>query len=317
MNNKVRVAGVKLVIDSNMMAIFPIKNLDQEFLYYLISHLCLYKIADTSTIPQINNKHILPLKVVLPSLPEQRVIARVLSAWDRAVETAEQLLVNSHQQKKALMQQLLSGKKRLPGFSEPWISCAIGKLLKEIKRPVVWDDNCYYRLLSVKRRSEGVVLREVLPGSKILTKKMNQVKSGDFIISKMQIVHGAMGLVKHEHHDCHVSDSYICLNPKSDDALDICFFSWFCAQKIIYHKAFLCSHGVHIEKMSFDFQEFLKEKIVIPACVDEQKAIAAVLSSADREIETLQQQLAGLKQEKKALMQQLLTGKHRVKIDET
>ncbi|WP_447773730.1 restriction endonuclease subunit S [Aeromonas veronii] len=258
---------------------------------------------------------------LIPPLPEQKKIAQILSTWDRAISTTEQLLTNSQQQKKALMQQLLTGKKRLLDkngvrFSGEWKAQRIGSLLKEVKRPVQWDDDSEYHLLSVKRRSEGVVLREILKGSDILTKKMNTALAGDFLISKMQVVHGATGLVTEEFNKCHISDSYIALRPKDDEKIDIAFFSWFSKQKIMYHKAFLCSYGVHIEKMTFNFNMFVKEKVVIPSTLEEQQKIATILSTADQEISALQQKLAALKQEKQALMQQLLTGKLRVKVEE-
>ncbi|MFM4828372.1 restriction endonuclease subunit S [Aeromonas rivipollensis] len=265
----------------------------------------------------INQQDVKSLSFPLHPLPEQKKIAQILSTWDRAISSTEQLLANSQQQKKALMQQLLTGKKRLLDnngvrFSGEWKAQRIGSLLKEVKRPVQWDDDSEYHLLSVKRRSEGVVLREILKGSDILTKKMNTALAGDFLISKMQVVHGATGLVTEEFNKCHISDSYIALRPKDDEKIDIAFFSWFSKQKIMYHKAFLCSYGVHIEKMTFNFNMFVKEKVVIPATLEEQQKIAAVLSTADQEITTLQQKLDALKQEKKALMQQLLTGKLRV-----
>ena len=260
------------------------------------------------------------LKIKLPPLPEQKKIAKILSTWDKAITITEQLLANSQQQKKALMQQLLTGKQRLLDnngvrFSGEWKDVEIGKVLKEVKRPVDWDDAADYKLLSVKRRSEGVVLREVLKGTEILTKKMNIAQSGDFLISKMQIVHGAAGVVPDEFDGFHISDSYISLTPKDARKLDIHFFAWFAKQKLMYHKAFLCSYGVHIEKMTFNFKLFLKEKISVPASIEEQQKIAAVLSTADLEIAALQQKLDAFKQEKKALMQQLLTGKRRVKLN--
>lgn len=269
----------------------------------------------------INLQVLKPLVILTPPLSEQKKIAKILSTWDKAISTTEQLLANSQQQKMALMQQLLTGKKRLLDkngvrFSGEWKAQRIGSLLKEVKRPVQWDDDSEYHLLSVKRRSEGVVLREILKGSDILTKKMNTALAGDFLISKMQVVHGATGLVTEEFNKCHISDSYIALRPKDGEKIDIAFFSWFSKQKIMYHKAFLCSYGVHIEKMTFNFNMFVKEKVVIPATLEEQQKIATILSTADQEISALQQKLDALKQEKKALMQQLLTGKRRVKVEE-
>jgi type I restriction enzyme S subunit len=273
-----------------------------------------------SALQEISLTELRKVRTLLPPILEQKKIADILSAWDKAIIVTEKLLTNSQQQKKALMQQLLTGKKRLRDengnkFQGEWGNSQIGTLLKEIKRPVQWNDNDEYRLLSVKRRSEGVVLREKLKGYQILTKKMNYVKSGDFLISKMQVVHGATGLVTSEFDNHHISDSYIALNSKNPSILDIRFFSWICKQKKMYHKAYLCSYGVHIEKMTFNFKMYLQEKVCIPKTSEEQQKITAVLSAADAEISTLEKKLACLKDEKKALMQQLLTGKRRVKVE--
>lgn len=294
-----------------------------DFLYLLFNHADSRKqITEQSTGTKV--KHTSPDRLcsvigLIPPLLEQKKIAQILSTWDKAISVTEKLLANSQQQKKALMQQLLTGKKRLlddngNNFHGEWKSFQIGTLLKEIKRPVQWNDNDEYSLLSVKRRSEGVVLREKLKGHQILTKKMNYVKSGDFLISKMQVVHGATGLVTSEFNNHHISDSYIVLNSRNPSILDIQFFSWICKQKIMYHKAYLCSYGVHIEKMTFNLQMYLQEKVCIPKTSEEQQKIATVLSAADAEISILEKKLACLKDEKKALMQQLLTGKRRVSL---
>ncbi|EQB4428965.1 restriction endonuclease subunit S [Enterobacter hormaechei subsp. hoffmannii] len=294
-----------------------------DFLYLLFNHADSRKqITEQSTGTKV--KHTSPDRLcsvigLIPPLLEQKKIAQILSTWDKAISVTEKLLANSQQQKKALMQQLLTGKKRLlddngNNFHGEWKSFQIGTLLKEIKRPVQWNDNDEYSLLSVKRRSEGVVLREKLKGHQILTKKMNYVKSGDFLISKMQVVHGATGLVTSEFNNYHISDSYIVLNSRNPSILDIQFFSWICKQKIMYHKAYLCSYGVHIEKMTFNLQMYLQEKVCIPKTSEEQQKIATVLSAADAEISILEKKLACLKDEKKALMQQLLTGKRRVSL---
>ena len=252
--------------------------------------------------------------LILPPLPEQKKIAAILSTWDRAIEGTEKLLANSQQQKKALMQQLLTGKKRLPGFTGEWKTVTIGSLLKEAKRPVEWKDDNFYKLLSVKRRSEGVILREVLHGTKILTKKMNYAKSGDFLISKMQVVHGASGLVPEHLDNHHISDSYIALRAKNPEKFDIEFFSWLSKERVMYHKTFLCSYGVTIEKMTFNFNMYLKENIKIPPTVTEQRSISQLLNTTENEITALESDLSRLRQEKKALMQQLLTGKIRVAV---
>ena len=316
----------EVAFNQDIKALLARANVDGLFLSFLLSG-NKHKIKNLVTTAghgtgRLDTDSLKEFPVDLPPLPEQRKIAKILSTWDKAITTAEMLIETSKQQKKALMQQLLTGKKRLvnpetgKAFEGEWVQEEIGNLLKEVKRPVEWDDDTDYHLLSVKRRSEGIVLREVLNGHKILTKKMNLAKEGDFLISKMQVVHGASGLVTSKFDNCHISGSYISLVPKDSDLLDIEFFSWLSKQKKMYHQAFLCSYGVHIEKMTFNFKLYLKEKITLPSNVSEQQKIASVLTAADKEIEVLEAKLSHFKQEKKALMQQLLTGKRRVKVNE-
>lgn len=108
MGNKVRIAAVPFYIDSNMMALFPHKTsfLSSEFLYYLIITQQLSKIADTSSIPQINNKHIIAYTVAIPSLPEQQKIADCLSSIDELITAEAQKLDTLKAHKKGLIQQL-------------------------------------------------------------------------------------------------------------------------------------------------------------------------------------------------------------------
>ncbi len=107
MTNKVRVNSIPVIMDSNLMAIIPIKNLlNSEFIYYYILKEKLYKIADTSTIPQINNKHIEPYKINLPSLKEQQKIATYLSAIDTKIESLQTQIAKTQTFKKGLLQQL-------------------------------------------------------------------------------------------------------------------------------------------------------------------------------------------------------------------
>lgn len=309
MNNKVRIADVDFVIDSNMMAIFPAKGLDQEFLYYLILHLRLYKIADTSTIPQINNKHILPLKVGIPSLSEQKIIAKILSTWDQALTTAEQLLANSQQQKKALMQLLLSGKQRLPEFSSKWQTVRFGEAFRER----VETGFIELPLLSITSE-EGVIDREETgrkDTSNADKSKYLRICPGDIGYNTMRMWQGVSGLSALEGL---VSPAYTVLTPQL--GIDPLFAAYLFKLPSLVHVFYRHSQGLVSDTWNLKYANFAKIKWSIPG-VEEQKAIAAVLSSADREVESLQQQLAGLKQEKKALMQQLLTGKRRVNIDET
>jgi type I restriction enzyme S subunit len=107
MNNKVRITKVDSFIDTNLMALTPRPEiLHYEFLYYKIFDVKLYKIADSSTIPQINNKHIEPFKIWLPSLSEQQKIANFLSAIDSNIGSVSTKLEQTQNFKKGLLQQM-------------------------------------------------------------------------------------------------------------------------------------------------------------------------------------------------------------------
>ncbi|MCR4507781.1 restriction endonuclease subunit S [Pseudomonas sp. 32.2.56] len=314
---QVAMLGIQAATNQACAAIVLKQNYDGEFYFYYLQSRYEYirGLSNSGSQENLSAGLIKEITVPIPPVAEQAKIAKILSTWDKAITITEQILEKTQLQKKSLMQWMLTGKRRFADFADEWQKITLSSLIKEVKRPVAWDDSSEYKLLSVKRRSEGVVLREVLLGHQILTKKMNVAHSGDFLISKMQVVHGAMGLVSTQHHAHHISDSYICLIPKDEKKIDMVFFAWYCKQKTMYHKAYLCSYGVHIEKMTFNFELFLKEKIEIPPSIKEQQKIASALSTVDQEIAVLQQKLAGLKQEKKALLQQLLTGKRRVQVD--
>ena len=250
----------------------------------------------STNLASINSSQLKRFPVLLPPLAEQKKIAELLSTWDAAISAVDKQLENCRQQKKALMQKLLTGKKRLPGFSGEWKKFSIGELLYEADGSIQWDDERYYKLLSVKRRSEGVVLRETLQGKSILTKKMNEVSSGDFVISKMQVVHGAWGMVPECYDSHHVSDSYIILRQQNSNTLYIPFFDYFCSQKFMYNKALQSSYGVHIEKMTFNLDLFMQEKIYIPSDVNEQKAIYTLLSYHDQKHAKLEKCSSGRKE---------------------
>ena len=311
LNNKVRIAYQDILMDSNMMAITPkTQGVDSEFLYYTIIKEQLYKIADTSTIPQINNKHILPYRFCFPPIEQQKKICSVLQLWDTAIEKQSELIDKLKLRKRALMQQLLTGKKRLPGFNGEWKKRTYSNILIEVKRSLKWDENELYKLISVRRRSEGLFFRESLYGRDIATKNLRPAKTGDFLISKMQIVHGASGLVTNEFDDAKISGSYISLVSKDSNILDIRYYNLWSQMPIFYHQTFVSSFGVHIEKMTFDLDTFMSFGMPLPP-IEEQHAIVSLIESVNKEIKLANEKLTNYQSQKRGLMQQLLTGKKR------
>lgn len=201
-------------------------------------------------------------------------------------------------------------------FTAPWQQLTFRDVLKEVKRRVEWDDDQDYPLISVRRRSGGAFLRETLKGSEILTKKLNYAYAGEFLISKMQVVHGAMAVVPAVLDGMFISDSYLAFQSADEDRFDINFVGWLSTTQEMYKAVRRCSYGVHIEKMTFDLDMFLSEKLHIPATLEEQRLICNVLDGAQAEAKVASDHLEQLKREKAALMSQLLTGKRRVKLPE-
>jgi type I restriction enzyme, S subunit len=268
-----------------------------------------------TNISNLSQETLKKISVPIPPLPEQRKIADILSTWDESIAKTEGLIAALQTRKKGLMQRLLIGGVRFPSFSNKWKKVSIGKLVKEVKRPVKWDDSATYKLISVRRRSGGLFLREERKGKEIKTKGMNVALQGDFLISKMQIVHGASGLTTKEFDGMHISNSYISLVTRDPKTLDIRFFDLLSKTPYFYHQTYLSSYGVHIEKMTFNLKDFLKRLIQIPSSIEEQKKIVELFDAADAEVRLEEQKLELLKQQKKGLMQRLLTGQVRVKVD--
>lgn len=286
-------------------------------MYYLhitvVSPRMVYYTAQTS-ISHFTREQFLKFPIVLPPLPEQEKVAEILSTWDKTIEQTRKLIEAKKRRKKALMQQLLTGKKRLPGFREEWKMYRMSDLVRQNFRPVKFDDKTNYQLISVRRRSEGIFFRGTISGHDILTKQLYLAQKGDFLISKMQIVHGASALVTKEFDGMHISGSYIALEVTEPKKMDINFLNWLSKTPYFYHLTYLSSYGVHIEKMTFNLRLLLKSKIKIPGRIDEQRQIVEVLSAADNEIEILKTKLPALEKQKRGLMQKLLTGEVRVKV---
>src|SRR5690606_37468126 len=179
---------VELCTNQSVAAIFPSSKFNEDYLFYNLdsryNELRQMSTGDGGR-GGLNLKIINSLYIPLPPLSEQKRIAEVLSTWDKAIQLTEQLIRQKEQRKKWLMQNLLTGKMRLKGFSGEWKEHSYERLLKVVKRPVKWDDNELYKLISVRRRSGGIFFREALYGHQIKVKDLRDVYVGDFLFSKM------------------------------------------------------------------------------------------------------------------------------------
>ncbi|EOG6157658.1 MULTISPECIES: restriction endonuclease subunit S [Vibrio] len=263
-----------------------------------------------STIKTIGLPYFKKLKIAVPPYIEQKKIAKILSTWDKAITTTEELLNNSQQQKKALMQQLLTGKKRLLDkngvrFSGEWKATAVAAFIKESRVPGSTGDIA--KKITVKLYGNGVVAKDEKRSGSESTKYYRR-SAGQFIYSKLDFLNGAFGIIPEE------LDGYeSTLDLPAFDFLgnvNVEWFTYYVSREEFYSSNLGLANGGR-KARRVNPNDLLRIKIPTPS-LEEQQKIAAVLSTADQEITALQHKLEALKQEKKALMQQLLTGKRRV-----
>lgn len=295
-------------INSGMVTLnFTNADIKNDFFYALSKSSIIKKQIDLAAFgsaqPQLTVKIIKSLKLPVPPLPEQRKIATILGTWDKAISTTERLIDNSKQQKKALMQQLLTGahtqRKRLlddsgKPFEGEWEEVKLGDIShittgssNREDSTLVGEYAFFDRSVDIRTSSQFLFDGEAIivpgEGQEFIPKYFN----GKF--------------------DLH-QRTYAIMNLINSDGKFL-FYS------LSYFSYYLLSQAVGSTVKSLRLPMFQKMPIRLPSLLEQQK-IAAVLTNADKEIELLEQQLADLKQEKKALMQQLLTGKRRVNVDD-
>ena len=257
--------------------------------------------------------------IPLPPLGEQRAIAQLLARWDEALRDLTQLIEAKARLKRALMQQLLAGKRRFAPFQQPWKTVAIGEVLQPTSRLVQWDEDELYQLASIRRNAAGLFWREALKGHQIKVKKLHTLREGDFLISHIQAAYGAMGRVPAEFDGGKVSDMYSILTPIQAETIDVRFLDYLSQMPAMKHQAYLACNGFFAERLrlNFDPREFFKQHISLPPTLEEQRRIAEVLDGATREIQLLEAQRAALARQKRGLMARLLSGQTRLNGEES
>ncbi len=293
---------------------------DTKFVYYKLASTPILNrinsLSKGSTFKEISLEELRKVKLPLPPLEEQRKIAKILSTWDKAISTTERLIDNSKQQKKALMQQLLTGKKRLLDDSgKPFEGEWVIKKLSDLFTFSTASSKSKF----IDNEGENYILdmgSVSISGKLIPTKKTKISKDflskGQLVMPKDDIgggqIIGRVGYVDSPEKYV-LSDHVYCLTPKSDCSL---FLSYLINHHDVNKGLRRRANGT--AQLGLGKKDAEKQPVFMPKDITEQQKIASVLINADQEIELLEKQLADLKQEKKALMQQLLTGKRRVKI---
>ena len=302
------IIGKRCTISQACMAFTEFSKVDNTFFYYWYlnnGQVIGLRYAQGTKQQNLSTDIVGAFPICFPNLKEQRKIAEILTTQDRVIELKEKLLAEKQRQKKFLMQQLLTGKKRLPGFEGEWKTDKLGKLFAERA-----ETRCEHMELLAITGTQGVIPRSWLDlkdNSSDDKSKYLHICIGDIGYNTMRMWQGVSA---YSNYEGIVSPAYTILKPKED----ICakYFSYLFKLPEVVFLFYRFSQGLVDDTRNLKYENFKKIKVKFPIEKREQEAISKVLETADKEIDLLQRDLEQEKQKKKALMQLLLPGIVRV-----
>ena len=298
-----RVSG-KCWINNHAHVLSPKDGYHIDYLTNYLESLSYAKYNSGTAQPKLNQDTCQKIPVVCGSYTEQVKIADILSAQDTIMELKEKLLAEKQRQKKYLMQQLLTGKKRLSGYNGEWQFVRASQLFKSV------SDKKHDGTLEVLSATQdrGIIPRcqvdiDIKYAEESLT-GYKKVEKGNFVIS----LRSFQGGIEYSEYTGIVSPAYTVL--ASTYPIEDNYYKQFFKSADYINRLNIAVYGIRDGKQ-ISYDDFGRIKIPYPP-LEEQRAIAAIFATADQEIELLRKYIEREKQKKKALMQLLLTGIVRV-----
>lgn len=304
---------INATINQALAALFlDIKKADGLFvLNWLNSNVGWWKryAASSRKDPNITSNDVAKFPILLPPLSEQQKIAEVLSTWDEAIEKQSQLVEKLELRKKGLMQQLLTGRKRLPGFVEEWKKARLGDFTDVVGggTPDTSNENYWYGNIAWFTPSEIGKNKYVYKSQRYITEEgLNNSSArllpiGTILFTSRATI-GLKAILKME---ATTNQGFQSLIVSNSNNTDFFFYLLDILDNVIKRKA----SGSTFPEIS---AKSLKNIMISIPSLAEQNAIAEILSSCDKEISLANRKLNTLRKEKKGLMQVLLTGKKRI-----
>lgn len=280
----------------------------------------LMRIATGISVYGVSKTNLSKVKLALPPLAEQRKIAAILSTCDIAIENCEKLITVKFSNKRALMQQLLTGRKRFLGFEKrDWVEVRLSDVFDRVTRKNN-EGNTNVVTISARR---GFVRQNEFFNKFVASETLDNyflVQKGEFCYNKSYSNGYPWGATKRlkEFEKAVVTTLYICFKLRNETNHSEEFFEHFFEFGSLERGLTKIAHegGRAHGLLNVTPSDFFTLKITIPPTIEEQKRIAAVLNACDAEINLLTKKLEALKNQKRGLMQQLLTGKIRVNVGE-
>lgn len=271
-----------------------------------------HRLGQGHSVVHIYSSSLSKLQIPVPPLPEQQKIAEILGAWDQAISTTQKLIDELKLRNKGLAQQLLTGKKRLKGFEGKWKKNPLSYFMDYTPRPVNKPSESYLAL-GVRSHGKGIFHKPDFDPDAIAMETLYEVKENDLVVNITFAWEHAVAIASNEDEGGLVSHRFPTYTFKPDKASPD-YFKFFILQPYFKYLLDLISPGGAGRNRVLSKKEFIKLEIKCPL-LEEQIAIASVLLEADRELKLYEQQIETLKEQKKGLMQKLLTGEIRVKTE--
>jgi len=308
--------GERIIYHYHIWKIDNFINISNTYLYMflLFDASKLQKTLQGGTMVHVTKENMEKRYIGIPPIGEQQHIVSALQHWDTAIEKQSELIEKLKLRKRALIQQLLTGKKRLPGFSGEWKRIKLGDIAERITRKNE-EDNKNVVTISAQR---GFVVQTDFFNKSVASEVLDNyflVYKDEFCYNKSYSNGYPMGAIKRlkSFDKAVVTTLYICFKLKNMASVNIDFFEQYC-ESGIFNKELVKvaneggrAHGLLIVTPT----DFFNMHMRIPN-IDEQNAIAILLVNANKEIELANEKLASLQSQKRGLMQQLLTGKKRI-----
>ncbi len=280
---------------------------ETKWFYYAYQHKSLFDAITRQGAGRykLTKEALIKLSLQCPPIEEQKKIISILNTQDKVIKLKEKRLAEKQRQKKYLMQQLLTGKKRLPGFYGAWSFPKAKELFQSVSDK---DHNGDLAVLS-STQDRGIVPRDEvdidIKYDACSLANYKKVSKGNFVIS----LRSFQGGIEYSTYTGLVSPAYTVLSSRKE--ISDGYYKQFFKSTDYINRLNVAVYGIRDGKQ-ISYEDFGRLRIPYPP-IKEQDAIAEVLSTADHEIDLLQQDIEQEKQKKKALMQLLLTGIVRVK----
>ncbi|MGD2401484.1 restriction endonuclease subunit S [Escherichia coli] len=311
----------KCTVNNHAHIIEGTKEASREWFYYYFMHRDIFSFLSRQGAGRykLNKASLEKMPLLLPPIVEQKKISQILSTWDKAISVTEKLLANSQQQKKALMQQLLTGKKRLLDengvrFSGEWKRVKLGAIAdmnsggtpKSTVEEYYGGNIPWVSISDMTSNGKWIATTEKYLTELGLNSSSARIYPKNSVLYAMYASIGECSIAA-----VNLTSSQAILGIRPKDCLNYEFLYFYLTSL----KEKIKLQGQQGTQSNLNAGMVKEFELDLPS-IREQQKIAAVLSAADAEISTLEKKLACLRDEKKALMQQLLTGKRRVKVDE-